>query len=157
MYRICCYTLFDITKTGVLNRSMPIDITIDNWLKRRNTQCNFDTILQAISLRSQPEILNYPKQINIKFDEFDNFGFLFYQQDTEEYSCWTFDFEIQHPSVFDDGITELGSLYSDCDSVPMIKTDTAWSKLPEFLDTSDEFRNIYFKVLKLKLPIMFTI
>ena len=59
----------------------------------------------------------------------------------------TFDFEIQHPSVFDDGITELGSLYSDCDGVPMIQTDTAWSKLPGFLDTSEELRNIYFKVV----------
>jgi hypothetical protein len=147
-FTISCYTLFDITQTGTVNRNRPnVDEDEHVWIHKRNTQCNFDTILQAVSLRSQPEILNYPKQIKIKFDEFDNFGFLFEQQDDEEYSCWTFDFEIQHPSVFDDGVTELGSLYRDCDGVPMIKTATAWAKLPVFLDTSEELRNIYFKVL----------
>ena len=147
-FTLSCYTLFDITQTGTVNRNKPaLDEDENVWLHKRNTQCNFDTILQAISLRSQPEILNYPKHINIKFDDFDNFGFLFEQQDTEEYICWTFDFQIQHPSVFHDGITELGSLYSDCHNVPMINTDTAWSKLPGFLDTSDELRNIYFKVV----------
>lgn len=147
-FTLSCYTLFDITQTGIVNRNKPsLDEDENVWIYKRNTQCNFDTILQAISLRSQPELLNYPKETKIKFDEFDNFGFLFEQQDDEEYSCWTFDFEIQHPSVFDDGITELGSLYRDCDGVPMIKTDTAWRKLPGFLDTSEELRNIYFKVV----------
>ena len=82
------------------------------------------------------------------FDEFTNFGFLFQHQEDENYDCWTFDFNIQHTSVFNDGINELGALYSDCDTVPMIKTDTAWNKLPAFLDTSDELKNIYFKVVK---------
>jgi len=49
--------------------------------------------------------------------------------------------------VFNDGTSDLGALYSDCDSVPMIKTKTAWDNLPAFLDSSDELRNIYFKVL----------
>jgi len=147
-FTISCYTLFDITQTGTVNRNRPsLDEDENVWLHKRNTQCNFDTVLQAVSLRSQPEILNYPTQTKIKFDEFDNFGFLFEQQDDEEHSCWSFDFEIHHPSVFHDGITELGSLYSDCHNVPMIKTDTAWHKLPAFLDTSDELRNIYFKVI----------
>ena len=146
-FKVSCYTLFDITQTGTVNRNRPnTDEDVEVWLYKRNTQCNFDTVLQAISLRSQPEISNNPKQIKIRFDEFDNFGFLFEQRDNEEYNCWTFDFEIQHPSVFDDGITELGSLYSDCHNVPMIKTGTAWDKLPDFLDTSDELKNIYFKV-----------
>jgi hypothetical protein len=30
----------------------------------------------------------------------------------------------------------------------MIKTNTAWDKLPEFLDSTDELRNIYFKVVE---------
>jgi len=29
----------------------------------------------------------------------------------------------------------------------MIKCHTEWNQLPMFLDTSDELRNIYFKVL----------
>jgi len=147
-FTIICYSLFDITQTGVLNRHKPdMDINHDDWILKRNTQCNFDTVLQAISLRSQPEILNSPTLTKIRFDEFLDFGFLFEQQENEEYNCWTFDFSIQHPSVFANGIDELGALYSDCDRTPMIKCGTEWEKLPSFLDSSPELRNIYFKVL----------
>ena len=147
-FTIICYSLFDITQTGVLNRHKPdMDINHDDWILKRNTQCNFDTVLQAISLRSQPEILNSPTLTKIRFDEFLEFGFLFEQQENEEYNCWTFDFSIQHPSVFANGVDELGALYSDCDRTPMIKCGTEWEKLPSFLDSSPELRNIYFKVL----------
>lgn len=146
-FKISCYTLFDITNTGVLNRSKPDpELALTDWLLKRNTQCNFDTILQAISLRSQPEIVKIPELIKIKFNDFQEFGFLFEQQDNEEYNCWTFDFEIQHLSVFDNGISELGALYGDCDGIPMLKVGTEWEKLPEFLDTTDELKNIYFKI-----------
>ena len=146
-FRITCYTLFDITQTGVMNRSHPgVDEEMTAWLHKRNTQCNFDTILQSISLRSQPEVINSPVKTEIKFDEFTQFGFMFTQQDDKAYPCWSFEFDVQHPGVFDNGITELGALYSDCDMVPMIKCGTEWDKLPAFLDTSDELRNIYFKV-----------
>ena len=148
-YTITCYTLFDITPTGVVNRNRPIeDEEIASWLHKRNTQCNFDTVLQAISLRSQPEITRIPEKTQIRFDDFTDFGFLFEQQEDELYDCWSFDFQIQHASVFNDGVNDLGALYSDCDTVPMIKTDTVWDKLPAFLDTSVELKNIYFKVVK---------
>jgi hypothetical protein len=144
-YTISCYTLFDITQTNVLNRHRP-DMNKE-WHYKRNTQANFDTVQQAISLRSQPEIVRIPEKILIRFDEFTEFGFLFEQQDNETYPCWSFDFDVQHPSVFFDGVNELGGLYRDCDRVPMIKCHTEWDQLPAFLDTSDELRNIYFKVL----------
>jgi hypothetical protein len=148
-YTITCYTLFDITPTGIVNRNRPVeDEEMASWLHKRNTQCNFDTVLQAISLRSQPEITRTPEKKQIRLDEFTDFGFLYQQQEDELYTCWSFDFEIQHASVFNDGTNELGSLYSDCDTVPMIKTDTCWDKLPAFLDTSVELKNIYFKVVK---------
>ena len=114
-YTITCYTLFDITQTNVLNRHRP---DMDKEFRyKRNTQSNFDTVQQAISLRSQPEIVRIPEKTLI------------------------------HPSVFYDGVYELGALYNDCDRVPMIKCHTEWNKLPTFLDGSDELRNIYFKVL----------
>lgn len=147
-YILSCYTLFDITQTGVLIRRKP-DVEQDesSWVYKRNTQCNFDTILQSISLRSQPEVIKNPEKFQMRFDEFTEFGFLFQQQEDELYNCWTFDFSVQHPSIFNDGISELGALYSDCEGVPMIKCGTEWNKLPNFLDTSEELRNIYFKVL----------
>jgi hypothetical protein len=144
-YTITCYTLFDITQTNVLNRHRP---DMNQELRhKRNTQSNFDTVQQAISLRSQPEIVRIPEKTMIRFDEFTEFGFLFSQFEDETYPCWSFDFAVQHPSVFYDGVNELGALYSDCDRVPMIKCHTEWGHLPAFLDSSDELRNIYFKVL----------
>ena len=144
-YTITCYTLFDITQTNVLNRHRP---DMDDKLRhKRNTQSNFDTVQQAISLRSQPEIVRIPEKTMIRFDEFTEFGFLFMQFEDETYPCWSFDFTVQHPSVFYDGVNELGAWYSDCDRVPMIKCETEWANLPSFLDSSDELRNIYFKVL----------
>jgi len=146
-FKVSCYTLFDITQTGVVNRTKPgTDEDMNVWLSKRNTQCNFDTILQVVSLRSQPEDISVPTIDEINLNDFENFGFLL--ENDEKIKCWSFSFEIQHPSVFNDGITELGSLYSDCDGVPMIKTDTVWDKLPSFLDSSDELRNIYFKVVE---------
>jgi hypothetical protein len=144
-YTITCYTLFDITQTNVLNRHRP---DMDNEFRhKRNTQSNFDTVQQAISLRSQPEIVRIPEKTLIQFDKFTEFGFLFEQEENETYPCWSFDFNVQHPSVFYNGVNELGALYNDCDRIPMIKCHTEWDKLPTFLDGSDELRNIYFKVL----------
>lgn len=144
-FTVNCYTLFDITQTGVINRNRPeLEDDLDVWLHKRNTQCNFDTIVQSISLRGQPEDITKPTKSTIKLDDNENFGFLL--EDEEPIACWMFSFTIQNASVFNDGINELGALYSDCNSVPMIKTNTAWDKLPAFLDSSDELRNIYFKV-----------
>lgn len=146
-FTVTCYTLFDITHTGVFNRHKPnADEDVKVWTYKRNTQCNFDTIIQSISLRSQPENVTIPKKSKVKFDEKSEFGFLF-PQDDEEYDCWHFSFRIMHPGVFNDGRNELGALYNDCDGVPMIKCGTEWDKLPEFLDTSPELKNIYFKVV----------
>lgn len=145
-FKVNCYTLFDITQTGIVNRNRPeSEDDLEVWLHKRNTQCNFDTIVQAISLRGQPEDITIPKKSMITLEDNDNFGFLLENEETVP--CWSFSFTIQHASVFNDGITELGSLYSDCNGVPMIKTNTAWDKLPSFLDSSDELRNIYFKVV----------
>lgn len=141
-HRLACYTLFDITQTGVLNRARPsVDITdINNWVYKRNTQCNFDTIIQIISLRGQPEVISSPKK-NI-IDKNHKFGVLY--ADLEKYNCWTFDFEVHHSSVFEDGFSELGALYNDCQGVPMILCSSEYPKLSNFLDTTNSTKNIYF-------------
>ena len=66
----------------------------------------------------------------------------------EEMDCyWIFEFDILRQSVFDDGVSPIGYLVSDCDNVPMLLVGTEWSKLPNFLDISPELRNIYFEVI----------
>lgn len=149
-YKFRCHTLFDITNTGVLNRRPPNyldDTKLIEWNNNKKRQCNFDTVLQIISMRSQPENISKPQIENIKFKEFDKFGFLLEIQDDNEVPMWFFDFTVNYRSVFDDGINELGSLYSDCDSVPMLTGLGEWPSLPNFLDVSPELRNIYFEVL----------
>jgi hypothetical protein len=143
-HRIACYTLFDITRTGVLNRARPGDDITDvtEWYNKRNTQCNFDTILQVVSLRSQPDVMSEPKQIKMHFDKSSNFGSKFI--DGKKHSVWTFDFEVQHSSVFEDGIIDFGYLYKDCEDVPMIITNSIELSVNSKLEIDDLNRNIYF-------------
>jgi len=141
--RLSCYTLFDITKTGVLNRARPGTEVTDNndWFRKRNTQCNFDTILQVISLRAQPDVTKDPQMKLMDLNDIEYFGYTFKSKNVP---VWTFDFEIQHSSVFEDGIIELGALYKDCQGVPMIRCDTQWAKAGDMLDITSETRNIFF-------------
>ena len=149
MFKIRCYVLFDITQTNVVNRNKPTEADeYILWLNKRNTQCNFDTILQVISLRSQPENIQTPKKIEIRFNKVDYFGFVYEKMKKTVYPCWTFEFEINHASVFDNGITELGLLYSDCENVPMINCTKEYAKMVNKLDTTDELRNIFFEVIE---------
>lgn len=142
-HRIACYTLFDITRTGTLNRAKPGDDIedVDQWVRKRNTQCNFDTILQVISLRSQPDISSDPKRLCLSDVSNHKFGLC---HTDNMIPVWTFDFEVQHASVFEDGIEELGYLYKDCQGVPMVKCDTQWPNIDSNLDITNAKRNIYF-------------
>jgi hypothetical protein len=143
MHRIACYTLFDITKTGVLNRARPGDDVTDtnDWYRKRSTQCNFDTVLQFISLRAQPDIISDPERLEIDLNASTYFG---NELKNETVPMWKFMFEVQHQSVFEDGINELGALYKDCSDVPMIQCDSQWHKAGDRLDITMEKRNIYF-------------
>lgn len=135
--RIICYTLFNITYTGVTSRSKPTD-DLEQWRIKRNTQWNFDTIQQLISLRSQPEIISYPQKINID----NHFGSNF--KSNKKIDCWKFIFQVQHNSVFDNDEMKLGYLYSDCHNVPMILVGEENELLTTVLDTSSEYKNILF-------------
>lgn len=133
-------TLFDITQTNIPNRSRPPD-DIDPivWEKQRKTQCNFDTLLQAISLRSQPENITIPVKSKLSNDN--PFGKLYSKK---ELHAWTFNFTVNHTSVFNDGEDDLGFLYNDCQGIPMILSGEEVPILNNFLDTSFELKNIHF-------------
>jgi len=146
-HRICCYTLFDITQTGVLNRSKPQETDVQDWILKRNTQCNFDTILQVISLRSQPDIIKIPTKNIITDTDLEKFGFLFTIDEANPSYYWKFEFEVQHSSVFENGIVQFGALNKDCEGVPMILCPNQISGLMPFLNVTDELRNIYFEAL----------
>ena len=133
--KIACYTLFDITQTGVPNRSKPPEgIEYSDWVYKRNTQCNFDTILQAISLRSQPENISQPKRIKIIDDYFEN----------GETMCWMFNFEVRSVSVFSNGNDELAYLKEDVRDVPMLYCGTEYTDIVNFLSLEKPTKNIHF-------------
>lgn len=145
--RIRCFTLFDITQTGITNRIKRRENEDPEWILKRNSQCNFDTLLQVISLRSQPEVVKLPDVAVYKSPESEYFGFL-YKQDNKVLidKFWFFEFEVQHSSVFEDGIVLFGNLYKDCEGVPMITMPNQPSQLISILNTSEELKNIHFEM-----------
>lgn len=146
-FTVRCSTLFDITQTGIISRRNANNED-PTWILKRNQQCNFDTIVQAISLRSQPESITTPTKHALSFKNNHNFGILFEKSIKTKINFWTFEFDINYTNVYNNGINELGHLYSDCDKIPMIKCSTEWEKLPNYLDTDINTRNIYFEVIK---------
>lgn len=145
-YRIKCYTLFNVTQTGVTNRRK-IDGDPQDWQYKRNTQCNLDTIIQVISLRVQPENITIPDKVEINLNDSEMFGFLLHSTtDQDSIPVWSFEFTVAQHSVFNNGTSELGGLYTDCEEVPMITGLGEVDKLSNFLDHSPELRNIYFEI-----------
>lgn len=140
--KILCRTLFDITKTNVSNRRKLMDVPSPEFTKQRNQQSNFETILQIISLRSQPENITSPE---IEKTNLENWGTGYKNQDS--YS-WVFTFEIVHNAVFNNGSNELGNLYSDCEGVPMILGLDEFKELQNTINTTGPFTNIKFEIQK---------
>jgi pullulanase/glycogen debranching enzyme len=143
LQRIACYTIFNIEQTNITNRARQ-DNSIPDWVKKRNTQSNFDTLIQIISLRTQPENITKPKLIELNDNLIKKLGNKIVLMEPK---IWYFTFENYHESVYHDGKTELGHLYHDCNGVPMIEVDRYYSPSNNFLDTTDELRNIFFEVL----------
>ena len=134
--KIACYTLFDITKTNVPNRSKsPEGIDHKTWVYQRNTQINFDTIVQTISLRSQPENISTPIQLEIKENYFNL---------DRPIIGWMFNFEVRSVSVYSNGNDELIYLKQDVADVPMLICGTEYVDLVNFLSIEKPTKNIHF-------------
>jgi hypothetical protein len=139
--KITCYTLFNIEQTGITSRHIQNE-SIPDWIKKRNTQTNFDTIIQVISLRTQPENISIPIPI-LASTVSDFFG-----TDVQLEKCvaWKFTFEISYAGAYRNETDELGNLHNDCEFVPMIEVERQYEPSNNFLDCSSELRNIYFEV-----------
>jgi hypothetical protein len=131
-----CYTLIDITHTGV-TRSTPDPAS----RRSRNQQRNYETLLQIIGLRAQPMLFEKPyKHINDKLSNY-QFGEAF----TGNHTVWVLKFSVEHPGVFADGNSCFGLLESDLSQVPIITglDETVELPLPIF-STKLDFKNTYF-------------
>ena len=146
------YTLFDISKTGVLKNYVSyippfVDgacQTVRNkeeWSRSRNQQRNFETLVQIISLRSQPIILENPKMLlNQNLINY-NFGSKF----VEKATVWLVSFATEHVSVYSKENNPVGALEYDSDNVPIIVglKETVIFK-NNVINIFGEYKNCYF-------------
>jgi len=112
---------FDITETKITRNykedSLPKKIcgqlikSKDEWVKKRRQQTNLETIMQIISLRTQP--------YNVRT--------------TKNNDKWILEFDIEHPDVYRKGDDPLGLLKEDLNDVPMIVGLDEKSKLDNLI------------------------
>ena len=144
--KIQCHTLFDITKTNVNSRRTGQESATNNSIlnKQRSQQSNFETILQIIGMRSQPEDITDPEKSMESLGKNARWGTNYTNK--MKVPVWRFTFVVEQPSVFHDGESELGNLIKDSHGIPIVTGLEEWSKLDKTIDVSNELRNIYFEV-----------
>ena len=126
MRTILCATLIDITETNVI-RGESLE---------RDQQRNWQTILQVLSLRTQPEIVHPPGKMEEEVERF------FFGDDFHgKHNLWVFAFR----SANHGGEYNIDDLVRDFDQVPIILglKETARMLLPLFF-TGGTMKNIYF-------------
>ena len=97
---ITCYTLFDIPDRG--NRSM-----IRNW----------NTVVQTLSLRTQPIIIDFPTVIQ---DNIKKYSFGKQYKNLGLVDIWTFTFTAEKLMLYATDDDPIGSLIDDSSMIPMI-------------------------------------
>ena len=117
-------TLVDITATGVVRSQGEHDI-------KRNQQRNYETVLQILSLRTQPHIISLPES-EIRFSNpLVEFGDMFKEQN---HRVWNLFFTADFPEAYADDVSPVGSLLKDFEEIPIIAglEETAKFMLPIF-------------------------
>jgi hypothetical protein len=142
--KIRVYTLFDITNPPV-NRKTPVDAGDPESQKQFKQRSNFQTLLQVISLRSQPEEITDPKIGVEKIKDSGRWGSE-HQFGKNNTKIWAFAFSVNYSSIFSNENGDLGLLYQDCQGVPLITGLDESITTIKTLDTTPEYRNIYFEV-----------
>lgn len=131
-------TLVDITATGVIRSQADRDL-------ERNQQRNFETILQVLSLRTQPTIARYPQVHEVdKEDPIIWFGDFYHDKPQR---IWSFYFTAEHPTAYNTQDGELNGLRRDFEQVPIITglTETAKFMLP-ILYPYGSIKNIHLSI-----------
>lgn len=118
------YSLIDITNTGVLAAYKPdAQSFMDNasqvvkdqlsWNRSRNQQRNWETLMQLISMITQPTVLQQP--IQKKNQDLLNYKFSY----TGIHTVWEFIIGAEHAQVFDSNIPS-GRLIEMCNKIPIV-------------------------------------
>lgn len=128
------YTLVDITPTGQTSYSPEVELA-------RNQQRNWETVLQILSLRTQPTVLETAIMVKDITEFKHNFGIGYQGQ----HRVWTWKFSVDYADVYKDQYDYFGLLKNDFKLTPVILglTETARPEQPIFY-TSGPSKNIYF-------------
>lgn len=129
------FTLVDITATGVTRNTKS-----DDQLER-NQHRNWETVVQCLGLRTQPQHIQPPTWADVDVEVFD-FGDMY----TGTHRTWTWTWAIEGTGIYDLPRKPLGGLQQDFEQVPVISylTETARFMLPIFYPYGS-IKNIYFK------------
>ena len=128
------YSLVDITQTNIV-------ASINS--KERNQQRNWETLVQALSLRVQLLTLSAPQLLSL-----DVTGSAFGSNFAGQQNVWTFKFGIEQDGIFANATRPFGTLESDFVNVPVITglDETASIVTPTFCVSGPD-TNIYFEQL----------
>ena len=127
-------TLVDITATGVIRH------TNENEIKR-NQQRNWETVLQCIGIKAQPQYIDGPYVRDLEVDETSYFPDIYFGKQR----CWIFSFGVEYEDVFLKDADPVGALDDAFAQVPIIcgLEETARFILPIFYPYG-AIKNIYF-------------
>lgn len=135
---IAGYTLIDITETGVYRQHS------ENSLER-NQQRNWETVLQVVSLRTQPVNIisaRSPQLVSVTAHSFGS-----YYRGSQ--MCWKFMFQVENPGVLGPPENPVQFLEQDFNDVPVITNLTETIGLPDkVFYTQGILKNIYFRILE---------
>ena len=150
--KFVCQTLFDITRTDVTGHCkasrMPFQdragqIIKDEtaWNRSRNQQRNWETVIQCMGLRTQPQNIQDPISTTTDLENLE-FGDMY----TGEQKVWIWTWSTEGLDVYDLTNKPLGAIQQDFEQVPVITglTETARFMLPIFYPYGS-IKNIYFK------------
>lgn len=127
------YTLVDITATGAVRG------TDDE--PQRNQQRNWETVVQCMGLRAQPQHIQIPSVLTTDLDQLE-FGDFY----SGEQKVWTWTWAVEQTGVYDINEQPLTGLQRDFEQVPIVVglEETARFMLPIFYPYGT-IKNIYFK------------
>ena len=127
------FSLVDITSTGVIRGK-------DSDALDRNQQRNWETVLQCMGLRTQPQNIQEPVSTLADLEDLE-FGDFY----TGEQKIWVWRWAVESAGVYDTD-KPLGGLLQDFEQVPVVTglTETAKFMLPIFYPYGT-IKNVYFK------------
>jgi hypothetical protein len=141
--KVLCRTLFDCTFTGVTGHLRPhqlpfttktglVIVTAEQWNRSRNQQRNWESLVQVISLRTQPMNMTHPEKLA---------------------HGWCFEFEVEAEGVLSGGHNtgDLDGLVADCDGVPMVTGLDESGVATATLHAQGQDQNIWFSAINTSL------